>query len=414
MSGARKLPTLLVLASTYPRWKGDPEPGFVHELCRRLTDYFNVVALVPDAAGADPDGMMDGVEVVRYRYAPRRFQTLVNNGGIVANLRRSPWKWLLVPGFVLAQWWVARRIIRRRDVAVMHAHWVVPQGLVAGALRLTTKEAPPFVVTAHGADLFALRSRPLETLKRYIVSRASAVTVVSETMVSEVVRLGGARASVSVQPMGVDLRERFAPGNEAVRSRNELLFVGRLVEKKGLRYLIDAMPAIVSAHPQAHLTVVGFGPESRERREQAEALGIADSVKFEGAIPQERLPELYRRAAVFVAPFTTDSSGDQEGLGLVVIEAAGCGCRLVLGDVPAVRAAFGGLAGVNLVAQGNPDLLAKACLDALSSSASTGGLVEHLRMRFDWHERARQYARILQAIGTQRSAAQILRKHNEN
>ena len=97
-------PTLLVLASTYPRRAGDHEPGFVHELCRRLAERFEVIALVPDAPGADASGMLDGVEVVRYRYAPHTLQTLVPNGGIVANLRAARWKWLLLPGFIIGQW----------------------------------------------------------------------------------------------------------------------------------------------------------------------------------------------------------------------------------------------------------------------------------------------------------------------
>ena len=132
-------PTVLVLASTYPRWANDPEPAFVHEVCRRLVDRFEVIALVPDAPDADPDGLMDGVRVVRYRYAPRMLQTLVNNGGIATNLKRSPWKWLLVPTFVLMQYLAGRRMMRERRIDVIHAHWLLPQGLVA--YRLAAKPA---------------------------------------------------------------------------------------------------------------------------------------------------------------------------------------------------------------------------------------------------------------------------------
>src|SRR5690606_31387671 len=146
-------PTLLVLASTYPRWPGDPEPGFVHELCRRLAGGMRVIALVPDAPDALPSGPMDDVEVVRYRYAPRSLQRLVNDGGITTNLRRAPWKWLLVPVFVLAQWIAARRLLARRDVTLIHAHWLLPQGFVAWLLRRRCG----YVVTSHGADLFGFR-----------------------------------------------------------------------------------------------------------------------------------------------------------------------------------------------------------------------------------------------------------------
>ena len=95
--------TILVLASTYPRWANDHEPGFIHELCKRLSGQFNIIALVPDAMDADPNGMLDGVHVVRYRYAPKKLQSLINNGGIVNKLKTFWCKWLLVPSFLMCQ-----------------------------------------------------------------------------------------------------------------------------------------------------------------------------------------------------------------------------------------------------------------------------------------------------------------------
>src|SRR5690606_19363195 len=124
-------PTLLVLASTYPRWEGDPEPGFVHELAKRLVEHFHVVVVGPHAPGALTQEVIDGVEIHRYRYAPVGLQTLVNNGGIVTNLRRSRWKLSLVPGFLLAQLWCAWRLVNTRKVDLIHAHWLIPQGLLA-------------------------------------------------------------------------------------------------------------------------------------------------------------------------------------------------------------------------------------------------------------------------------------------
>lgn len=79
---------LLVLTSTYPRWPNDPEPGFVHELAKRLTGYFQVQVLAPQAFGARRQEILDGVDVVRFCYAPVWLQTLVNDGGIVTNLKR--------------------------------------------------------------------------------------------------------------------------------------------------------------------------------------------------------------------------------------------------------------------------------------------------------------------------------------
>src|SRR3546814_12725762 len=96
---------------------------------------------------------LDGVEVIRYRYAPGWLETLVNDGGIVINLKRSKWKCLLVPGFVLAQAWGAWRLIRRERVDVIPAPWLLPQGWVAAMLRFMPGPIVPFVVTSHGAEI---------------------------------------------------------------------------------------------------------------------------------------------------------------------------------------------------------------------------------------------------------------------
>ena len=392
------LPTLLVLASTYPRWRNDPEPGFVHELCRRLVDRFHVIALVPDAPGADPDGTLDGVEIVRFRYAPRRWQTLVNHGGIVTNLRRFPLKWLLVPGFVFAQYLAARRLMRRRKVDVVHAHWLIPQGLIAR--RLKSGAAVPYLVTSHGGDLFGLRGRLLETLKRRVAGSSSAMTVVSTAMRDEAMRIGLHPPRLAVLPMGVDLRERFVADAQAERAGDELLFVGRLVPKKGLPHLLSAMPAVLAGRPEVTLTIAGFGPEEASLRLQAQQLGIESHVNFLGAMSQEVLPELYRRASVFVAPFIRDGSGNQEGLPVVLMEAIGCGCPVIVGEVAGVRDLLGDAANEVCVDPRDTQAFASAILATLDDPANVQERARMIRLtaagRVDWQVIADGYAGLLE------------------
>lgn len=393
---------LLILSSTYPRWLGDPEPGFVHELAKRLTPQFDVRVLGPHARDAAVQETLEGVEVMRYRYAPSRLETLVNDGGIVTNLKRAPWKWLLVPSFLLGLFWRTWREIHRWRPDMIHAHWLLPQGLAVALLGLLDHRTPPLLVTAHGADLFALRARPLTALKRFVARRAAALTVVSRAMTDELARIGVPLNKVSVQPMGVDLRQRFAPTPDLPRSPDEILFVGRLVEKKGLRYLLAALPEIIARRPSAFLTVVGFGPEEGERRAQAESLDIAHKVNFLGALTQAELPALYRRAAVFVAPFVQADSGDQEGLGLVLVEAMGCGCPVVASQVPAivdiVRDRVTGLS----TQPGNiTDLAAKInwLLDAPELGKRLGQAGRELGLsQFDWESVTEQYLVLLRKL----------------
>lgn len=389
-------PVLLVLASTYPRWIGDPEPGFVHELAKRLTGRFRVLALVPHAPGALDRETLDGVEVVRYRYAPEAWETLVNDGGIVTNLRRGKWKVLLVPTFVLAQAWWAWRLLRRERINVIHAHWLLPQGMVAALLQLLPGRVAPFLVTSHGADLYALRGRAMNALKRFVLRRAAAGTVVSWSMRAVLDAIGADVSKIAVQPMGVDMHARFFPDPAVKRSTNEILFVGRLVEKKGLRYLVAAMPAILAAHPAAKLTIAGFGPDESMLRGQVAELGLQDRVAFLGAVPQAELPALYRRAAVFVAPFVQAASGDQEGLGLVLVEAIGCGCPVIAGDVPAV--ADLPVPAVYVSAES----LATAVGKVLAAPGESIAVAEASRVfcmeRFSWNAVAKAYVGILERV----------------
>ena len=391
------LPRLLVLASTYPRWAGDPEPAFVHQLCVQLRDRFAITVLAPHAPGAATREVLDGIDVVRYRYAPARWETLVHDGGIAGNLRRHRAKALLLPGFVLGQAWAAWRLVRRSRPAVVHAHWLVPQGLVLRLLAWLSPEFPPWVVTSHGADLHSLRSAPFVALKRWVARGATRLTVVSRAMVEEIRALGVDGDRVAVEPMGTDLRHRFTVDPSVTREREQLLFVGRLVPKKGVEHLLRAMPAIVARRPDARLAIVGFGPEREALQQLASDLGIASRVSFEGAVANDSLPDRYRRASVFVAPFVRAPGGDQEGLGLVMVEAAGCGCRIVAGDVPAVHDVLVDPRIGVAVPAADTDALAGAVVAALAADDAPADVAARSAAvaRFDWVHRGEAYAALL-------------------
>lgn len=397
-------PRLLVLASTYPRWPGDPEPGFVHELSKRLARRFRVVALVPHAPGARRRESMDGVEVVRYRYAPQRLETLVNDGGIVTNLRRAKWKFLLVPTFVMAQAWRAWRLVRSERIDVVHAHWLLPQGLVAALLQSMPGRKAPFVATSHGADLYALRGGVLEALKRFVLRRSAAATVVSSAMLDKLATMGVATGNVAVLSMGVDVSSRFGVDAAVVRSADEILFVGRLVEKKGVQHLIRAFPAVLARRPTARLTIGGFGPEEPALRAWVERLGLQSAVTFLGALPQSELPALYRRAAVFVAPFIQAGSGDQEGLPVALMEAIACGSPVVAGDVAGLHDLLGEYAAEVALDPRDEAALADRIVGVLSAPDAAREralrMGAHVRERFDWENIAGGYGDILaEAVG---------------
>ena len=124
-------PTILVLASTFPRWKGDTEPRFVYDLCLRLKEEFSIVILAPHAKGTKLKEEMDGLQVHRYRYAPEGLENLAYEGGITAKLKGNKLNYLILPLFFLGQWLAILKLLKQQPVKVIHAHWLIPQGILA-------------------------------------------------------------------------------------------------------------------------------------------------------------------------------------------------------------------------------------------------------------------------------------------
>jgi glycosyltransferase involved in cell wall biosynthesis len=389
---------LLVLTSTFPRWPGDTEPAFVHQLCRRLLGSFDILVLAPHAPGARLEEVLDGVPVRRFRYAPEEWETLAYGGGIPAKLRREPWRLLQVPFLIAAQAARAWVELRRQETDIVHAHWIIPQGLIAAALKVCGRGRPAVVCTMHGADLFTLRSRPIAWLKRWAARRMDAMTVVSRSMLEPALALQPDPARIEVASMGVDATACFTPGG-ADRSRDTLLFAGRLVEKKGVPHLLEAFALLRDRRPQLRLILAGDGPERPRLEARARDLGLQDAIEFRGAVPAEVLTGLYRSAAVAVFPFVIAADGDQEGLGLVVAEAQACACPVVASSLPALA---------DLIVDGETGLLARpgdaaalaeriACLladERLSRRLGENGRRAVLE-NFDWGRIAERYARIL-------------------
>jgi glycosyltransferase involved in cell wall biosynthesis len=251
-------------------------------------------------------------------------------------------------------------------------------------------------VTSHGADLFGLRGKWFARMRRWVIDRASMVTLVSEAMHRRLLT-DQPKAVAAVMPMGVDTRTRFFP-DESVRNQGELLFVGRLVEKKGLHHLLQALPSVLAIHPEVTLSIIGFGPELERLQGTVRELALEPYVRFAGALSQKDLPGHYRRASLFVAPFIEASSGDQEGLGLVVAEAMACSCPVVVGDVPAVRDLVDEGTGVRVSAANHVALaeVINRLLGDASERAKLGlAARRHIEAHFSWDVAAERYAKLL-------------------
>lgn len=312
---------LLVTASTFPRWEGDTEPRFVLDLSKYMTEDFDVTILVPAAPGAKEHEMLEGVKIIRYHYFPiHRWETLCYPGAIFPRIQEKKIRVFLVPFLFASLFFHLFKVLPEYDV--VHAHWLIPQGIVQSFFK------KPYIVTGHGGDVTSLNKGIFKRLKIRCLRKADHVTVVSEHLKRKVQELVP-EISPSVISMGVNtsqfgkqyfVSDYFGQGDSKV-----VLFVGRLAEKKGVTYLIDAMKDI-----DALLVIVGDGPLRNKLEEQA--VMIKEKIKFLGAKTHEELKYIYASADVFVAPSVTAKDGDQEGFGLVILEAMASGLPVIASD----------------------------------------------------------------------------------
>lgn len=397
MSGATDKPRLLVLTTTFPRWAGDHEPGFVHELCRRLTDRFDVSVLAPHDPGALKRETLDAVSVHRFRYAPDRLERLAYRGGIPSNLKRRPWLAFLVPWFLSAQMLAAYRLVRSLRPDVVHAHWLLPSGLVGAMLQELPGARFRLVVTAHGADVHLAGDWLSRLLKREVLRSADRVTVVSEAL-RDKLHATLPEVCLDVAPMGVDLKRRFVPAGQP-DSDPTLVFAGRLVEKKGVADLLHALPHVAASIERVRLLIAGHGPLESELRALTRQLALDDRVSFLGSVPNERMPAVLCRGHLAILPFRIAADGDQEGLGLVTVEAMGCGVPVIASDLPAVHDVITDGVDGRLVAPGDPERLADCIVALLSDPTTARHLADRARgrvlARFDWDVVSARYAKLL-------------------
>jgi glycosyltransferase involved in cell wall biosynthesis len=392
---------ILVITSTFPRWQGDKEPPFVYELSRRLSRNFSIHILAPHAENAALHEKFDTLVVTRFPYFFKKYQTLAYNGGILSNLKQNHWRYGLVPFFAIAQFFALIRLLRKEKFDAIHAHWIIPQGLIGVLARFFITNPPPLLCTSHGGDLFALRGKLFEKIKKIVLNQSIEITVVSQTMRESVLNLGISNEKIHVIPMGVDIENRFIP-NSNKRRENSLLFVGRLVEKKGLHDLLTALPFIIAKHPSVTLTIVGTGPDEAALKKRSTELALNRSVMFLGAIENNALPALYQSSEIVVFPSIIAADGDREGFGLVLVEALACECAAVVSDLPAMQDIVIDNESALIFQQKNPTQLAEKIIQLLDNTELRHSLGKQGRQtvlaRYDWEIIAQRYSALIKKI----------------
>jgi glycosyltransferase involved in cell wall biosynthesis len=297
---------------------------------------------------------------------------------------------------------------RRHAADVWHLH--SPNPLADLAVLRGARDVP--LVVSYHSDV--IRQRGLMAFYRPLflrmLRRASVIVVGTPLHIEHSPWLPAFRDKCEVVPFGLDLsRFKITPELETAAAqlraplthKAAILTIGRLVEYKGIRYLIEAMRDV-----DATLWIAGTGPLEAELKQLARELGVTGRVQFPGAVAEEQLPALFHACDVFVLPSVTPN----EAFGLVQVEAMACGkpvvsCALKSG-VPWVNQ--NGVTGLVVPPADAPALAValKRLLadDALRAQLGGAGR-ERAAREFDQRVMLDRYWRLLQRLAARRTGS---------
>lgn len=217
--------------------------------------------------------------------------------------------------------------VREKKIGHIHSHMAHVPTTIAWVLG--SHLGIPFSFTGHAADLF----RDQVLLEEKLRECAFCVCISSwhRRFYQKIVPMPDHR--LPVIRCGVDLS-----GIEPARPENgSILAVGRLVPKKGFRYLLDALSVLREMEEVFHCIIIGDGPEKNALLAQIKELGLEDYVELKGALPHAEIMGMLRKAQLFVLPCVVGRDGDRDGIPLVLMEAMAHSVPVVAGDLPTIR-----------------------------------------------------------------------------
>lgn len=387
---------VLHIVTAYPRYPGDAIVPWLAELIRHLRSRGVEGEVFTSAYRGGGNREHDGSVVHRFRYMPARWERLTHEENAADRAGRSPVFALVSVAYIVAGMWAIRRLVRRERYDVIHVHWPVPHALFGMVAQRVS--GAPVVTTYYGAELrLAARSALFTRLLRAGARRSARNVAISRHTADDLARLTGVAAEV------IPYSSAFSPhAHSTAREAKAFtaLFVGRLVERKGLPVLLEAWKR--AAMPNARLVIIGGGPDRAALEARAATLGVSGSVEFRGRVSDSELAAAYSEADLFVLPAVVDARGDTEGLGVVLLEA-------MASNIPVIASAAGGI--TDVVVDGESGVLvppgdAEALAAALGRLRNDPGLrawlaangAARVRDEFSWDAIADRWAAVYRGV----------------
>jgi glycosyltransferase involved in cell wall biosynthesis len=377
--------------TAFPRSKDDVIVPWLVALLKRLQAAGHEVEVFTSAYRGGGGDSSAGIPVHRFRYFPARWEDLTHDEATPDRMRRSLLYRVLPLFYVAGGLWAMWRLMRRRQYDIIHVHWPVPHVLFGWLGRRTSRGTARLVTSWYGVELRWVQSS-LPWLRRFVrwaLRTSNAVVAISSYTAREIARFANVPVHVIPYTLGFADSETRQRQPRDKGKQFQILFVGRLVERKGVTHLIEAVRRL-PAELDARLVVIGDGPERQALEAQARAAGLAGRVEIRGRVSDAALREAYGASDVLVLPSILDARGDTEGLGVVLLEAMSYGVPVVASDIGGITDIVENEKSGLLIPPADPERLARALERLARDPALAARLVtageQRVRAAFGWPE----------------------------
>jgi len=364
------------IASTYPRYPGDGAGRFVQSIAEGIACHDNKIFVVrPYHRLIKP--LPGNIHVEHFKYIiPDSLAIMGYAEAMESDRSLKKTSVFLAPLYFLSALLKLIAVTKKNKIDVLHAHWVIPNGPIAAIVSRIFKI--PLIITLHGSDVFFAQRNPLlKKIARFAFNQASAITACSEEMRHKAISLGANPSITHLIPWGADPAQfNITETKENLRAKWDLpqkdfiiLSLGRLVEKKGIKYLIEAIPLVISSHRNTTFVIAGDGPEKAELLLLAKQLGVEKKVVFPGPIRWEEVPSIMHASDIFAVPSIHDRNNNVDGLPTTILEAMASSLPIVGSNIAGIPLVVENNANGLLVEEKNSVQLAEAIIKLLSNSA---------------------------------------------
>lgn len=335
---------ICMLTTSYPTWSEKHNEfirgKFVHDMAKYLVKAgVDVHVITQHDKDTKSYELKDGVHIHRFHYFFSNCETLTKDPGIPENIKRFKNK-LLVPFYLFFLILNALRVINKYKLKIINAHWGFPTGYIGLILNKVTGNT--LVTTLYGAEIFPFlqgKHTLIKPLLKSALTGSNIVAGISRETVHAAKTISG-RNDIHLIPDGIDM-EYYVPGdkNHALLSKYNCLgkqvvfFTGRMVERKGHKYLLEAMKAVKKRSLNVKLLLGGNGPLYPNLNRLRSDLQLEDVVEMPGFLPEDELVPILQSVDLHVLPSCVDSNGDTEGSATAAFEAMSCGTPSIVSRI---------------------------------------------------------------------------------